>query len=156
MSMPTDRVEDALEAIARGQIVVVLDDDDREGEGDLIMAAEFADTDRMAFFVRHTSGLICAAITNHRADQLNLPLMVERNTEAQRTAFTVTVDYRHGTSTGISARDRAATVRALVDGNTRPTDLARPGHLHVLRTPRPPSTSLDWPVSGPQASCASW
>jgi 3,4-dihydroxy 2-butanone 4-phosphate synthase/GTP cyclohydrolase II len=87
----------------------------------------------MGFFVRHTSGLICASITNARADQLDLPLMVERNTEAQRTAFTVTVDYRIGTTTGISAQDRSVTARALVDARTRPEDLARPGHLHVLR-----------------------
>jgi 3,4-dihydroxy 2-butanone 4-phosphate synthase/GTP cyclohydrolase II len=87
----------------------------------------------MAFFVRHTSGLICASITSERADELDLPLMVARNTESQRTAFTVTVDYRNGTTTGISATDRALTARALVDPDTRPADLSRPGHLHVLR-----------------------
>src|SRR5262249_54548991 len=111
----------------------VVDDEDRENEGDLIIAAEHATPEAMAFFVRHTSGLICAAVTEQRADELELPLMVERNTEAQRTAFTVTVDYRIGTSTGISASDRSATARALVDPATRPVDLARPGHLHVLR-----------------------
>jgi len=131
--MWVDRIEEAIVAMARGEIVVVVDDRERENEGDLIMGAEFATAERLAFFVRHTSGLICAAITNDRADELNLPLMVERNTEAQRTAFTVTVDYRHGTSTGISAADRAATVRALVDPATTAGDLARPGHLHVLR-----------------------
>jgi 3,4-dihydroxy 2-butanone 4-phosphate synthase/GTP cyclohydrolase II len=129
----TEHVHDAIAAIGRGEIVVVVDDVDRENEGDLIMAAEFADPERLAFFVRHTSGLICVAITTERADALDLPLMVERNTEAQRTAFTVTVDYRHGTTTGISAGDRARTARALVDPATRPADLARPGHLHVLR-----------------------
>jgi 3,4-dihydroxy 2-butanone 4-phosphate synthase/GTP cyclohydrolase II len=87
----------------------------------------------MAFFVRHTSGLICASITSDRADELDLPLMVARNTESQRTAFTVTVDAMVGTTTGISARDRSSTARALVDPRTRPDDLARPGHLHVLR-----------------------
>ncbi|MGH8921707.1 MAG: 3,4-dihydroxy-2-butanone-4-phosphate synthase, partial [Actinomycetes bacterium] len=131
--MPIAPIEDAIAAIGRGEIVVVVDDEDRENEGDLIMAAEFATPERLAFFVRHTSGLICAPITNERADELDLPLMVNRNTEVQRTAFTVTVDYRHGTSTGISASDRAATVRALVDPATRPEDLARPGHVHVLR-----------------------
>jgi 3,4-dihydroxy 2-butanone 4-phosphate synthase/GTP cyclohydrolase II len=110
-----------------------VDDEDRENEGDLVMAAEFATPERMAFFVRHTSGLICAPITNQRADELDLPLMVDRNTETQRTAFTVTVDYRHGTTTGISAGDRSLTVQALVDPATRPADLARPGHVHVLR-----------------------
>jgi 3,4-dihydroxy 2-butanone 4-phosphate synthase/GTP cyclohydrolase II len=131
--MGTGSIEQAIAAIAAGQMVVVVDDEDRENEGDLIIATEYATPEAMAFFVRHTSGLICAAITNQRADELDLPLMVERNTEAQRTAFTVTVDYRVGTSTGISASDRSATARALVDPTTRPDDLARPGHLHVLR-----------------------
>jgi 3,4-dihydroxy 2-butanone 4-phosphate synthase/GTP cyclohydrolase II len=131
--LPTAAIEDAVAAIAAGQMVVVVDDEDRENEGDLIVAAEYATPEVMGFFVRHTSGLICASITNARADQLDLPLMVERNTESQRTAFTVTVDFRMGTSTGISASDRSLTARALVDPRTRPEDLARPGHLHVLR-----------------------
>jgi 3,4-dihydroxy 2-butanone 4-phosphate synthase/GTP cyclohydrolase II len=115
-------------------MVVVVDDSDRENEGDLVTAAVLADTAKMGFFVRHTSGLICVAITEARADQLELPLMVSRYTESRRTAFTVTVDYRHGTSTGISASDRAATARALVDPVTTADDLARPGHVHVLRS----------------------
>jgi 3,4-dihydroxy 2-butanone 4-phosphate synthase/GTP cyclohydrolase II len=131
--MPASSIEDALAAIAAGRMIVVVDDEDRENEGDLIMAAEHATPEAMGFFVRHTSGLICASITNSRADELDLPLMVERNTEAQRTAFTVTVDSRVGTTTGISAQDRSVTARALVDPETRPDDLARPGHLHVLR-----------------------
>src|ERR1044071_3123155 len=114
-------------------MVVVVDDEDRENEGDLIMAAEFATPEAIAFFVRHTPGLICAPITAERAGGLALPLMVATNTESQRTAFTVTVDYRHGTTTGISASDRATTIRALIDPTTRPADLARPGHIHVLR-----------------------
>jgi 3,4-dihydroxy 2-butanone 4-phosphate synthase/GTP cyclohydrolase II len=131
--VPTASIEEAIEAIGTGRMVVVVDDEDRENEGDLIVAAEHATPETMAFFVRHTSGLICASITAERADQLDLPLMVERNTEAQRTAFTVTVDYRAGTTTGISAADRSRTALALVDPSTRPEDLARPGHLHVLR-----------------------
>jgi 3,4-dihydroxy 2-butanone 4-phosphate synthase / GTP cyclohydrolase II len=131
--MPASSIGDAIAAIAAGRMIVVVDDEDRENEGDLIMAAEHATPEAMGFFVRHTSGLICASITNSRADELDLPLMVERNTEAQRTAFTVTVDYRVGTTTGISAQDRSTTARALVDPDTRPDDLARPGHLHVLR-----------------------
>jgi 3,4-dihydroxy 2-butanone 4-phosphate synthase/GTP cyclohydrolase II len=127
-------VQAAIATIERGGMVVVVDDTDRENEGDLVMAAVLADTAKMGFFVRHTSGLICVAITEARADQLNLPLMVSHNTEAQRTAFTVTVDYRHGTTTGISASDRAATARALVDPATTAGDLARPGHVHVLRS----------------------
>ncbi len=114
-------------------MVLVVDDEDRENEGDLVLAADAVTPEKLAFFVRHTSGLICAAITEDRANELELRLMVERNTESQRTAFTVTVDAIAGTTTGISARDRAATVRALVDPSTRPGDLARPGHLHVLR-----------------------
>jgi 3,4-dihydroxy 2-butanone 4-phosphate synthase/GTP cyclohydrolase II len=126
-------IEDAVATIAAGGIVVVVDDEDRENEGDLIMAAEFAEPAKIAFFIKHTSGLICAPISNERADELDLPLMVAHNTESQRTAFTVTVDYRHGTTTGISAVDRAATIRSLIDPATRPNDLARPGHIHVLR-----------------------
>jgi len=131
--VPTATIEEAVAAIAAGRMVVVVDDADRENEGDLIVAAEHATPEVMAFFVRHTSGLICASITSERADELDLPLMVARNTESQRTAFTVTVDARVGTTTGISATDRSLTARALVDPQTRPDDLARPGHLHVLR-----------------------
>lgn len=130
---PFDPVEDAIAAIGRGEIVVVVDDEDRENEGDLIMAAEFATEEKLAFFVRHTSGVICAPVTDERADELDLPLMVSQNTEALRTAFTVTVDYRHGTSTGISAADRALTIRAMVDPTTTAADFARPGHIFPLR-----------------------
>src|SRR5713101_6544538 len=130
--MPLAEIEKAIAAVGRGEIVIVVDDEDRENEGDLIMAAEFATPEAIAFFVRHTSGLICAPITAERADELDLPLMVVANTESQRTAFTVTVDYRHGTTTGISAADRAATIRALIDPASRPADLARPGHTFPL------------------------
>jgi 3,4-dihydroxy 2-butanone 4-phosphate synthase/GTP cyclohydrolase II len=126
-------IEDAVAAIARGEIVVVIDDEDRENEGDLIMAAEFATPEKIAFFVKHTSGVICMPLTAERCDDLDLPLMVTHNTESHRTAFTVSVDYRHGTSTGISAADRAATIQALIDPGTGPTDLARPGHIFPLR-----------------------
>ena len=130
---PFDTVEEAVEAIARGEIVVVVDDEDRENEGDLIMAAEHATAEKIAFFVRHTSGLICVPMTGDRLDELDIPLMVSHNTEAQRTAFTYSVDFRHGTSTGISAADRAATIQALIDPACRPADLARPGHIFPLR-----------------------
>src|SRR5689334_9503215 len=125
-------IEDAIAAIARGEIVVVVDDEDRENEGDLIMAAEFATADKIAFFLHHTSGYICAPITAERAVELELPHMVVQNTESQRTAFLVTVDFRHGTTTGISAHDRATTIKALVEPGTRPTDLLRPGHIAPL------------------------
>lgn len=133
-SSPFDPVEDAIAAIGRGEIVVVVDDEDRENEGDLIMAAEFATADKIAFFIRHTSGVICTPITSERADELDLPLMVSQNTEAMRTAFTVSVDYRHGTTTGISAHDRALTIRALVDERAGAADFARPGHIFPLRS----------------------
>jgi 3,4-dihydroxy 2-butanone 4-phosphate synthase/GTP cyclohydrolase II len=128
-----DPVTDTIEAIGRGEVVVVVDDEDRENEGDLIMAAEFVTPEKIAFFVRHTSGLICVPLTGDRLDELDIPLMVKDNTEAQRTAFTYSVDATDGTSTGISASDRAATIQALIDPATRPTDLARPGHIFPLR-----------------------
>jgi 3,4-dihydroxy 2-butanone 4-phosphate synthase/GTP cyclohydrolase II len=125
-------IEDAVAAIARGEIIVVVDDEDRENEGDLIMAAEHVTPEKIAFFLQHTSGYICAPITAERARELDLPLMVSNNTEIQRTAFTVTVDARHGTTTGISAFDRCATIQSMVDPATRPGDLARPGHINPL------------------------
>ena len=131
--MTLSKVEEAIEAIANGGMCVVVDDEDRENEGDLIMAAESATPETIAFFLAHTSGVICVPIEHARADELDLPLMVVANTEAQRTAFTVTVDYRHGTTTGISASDRAATIRAMIHPDTRPTDLNRPGHIFPLR-----------------------
>ena len=126
-------IPEAVAAVGRGEIVVVVDDEDRENEGDLIMAAEFATPEQIAFFVRHTSGVICAPVTGDRLDSLDIPLMVRENTESHRTAFTYSVDLIHGTSTGISAADRAATIRALIDPATRPADLARPGHIFPLR-----------------------
>jgi 3,4-dihydroxy 2-butanone 4-phosphate synthase / GTP cyclohydrolase II len=130
--MALSRIDDAVAAIGRGEIVVVVDDEDRENEGDLIMAAEFATPEKIAFFLHHTSGYICAPITAERARELDLAPMVPNNTESQRTAFLVSIDYRHGTSTGISAFDRSATIRALVDPSTRAADLARPGHVLPL------------------------
>jgi 3,4-dihydroxy 2-butanone 4-phosphate synthase/GTP cyclohydrolase II len=131
--MPLSRIEDAIAAMARGEIVLVVDDEDRENEGDLIMAAQAATAEKIAFFLAHTSGVICVPITPERADQLELPLMVSTNTESQRTAFTVSVDSRNGTTTGISAEDRATTIQALIDPHTRAADLNRPGHIFPLR-----------------------
>jgi len=126
-------IDDAVAAIGRGEIVVVVDDEDRENEGDLIMAAEAATPEKIAFFVRHTSGVICAPLLGERLDELDIPLMVRDNTESHRTAFTYSVDFIHGTSTGISAADRSATLQALTDPATTPQDLARPGHIFPLR-----------------------
>jgi 3,4-dihydroxy 2-butanone 4-phosphate synthase/GTP cyclohydrolase II len=131
--MPFADIEDAIAAIGAGEMVIVVDDADRENEGDLVMAAEYATPDKIAFFLNHTSGVICIPLTGDRADALDLQPMVTENTESQRTAFTVSVDYRHGTTTGISAGDRAATIAALIDPATRPGDLARPGHTFPLR-----------------------
>ena len=129
---PLTEISVALEAFAKGEILVVVDDEDRENEGDLIMAAEHVTPEKIAFFLHHTSGFICAPITSERASELDLRPMVDQNTESMRTAFLVSVDARHGTTTGISAYDRAATVTALVDPSTRPDDLARPGHILPL------------------------
>lgn len=131
--MALDGIEDALEAMARGSIVVVVDDEDRENEGDLILAAECATPEAIAFMVRVTSGMLCVSLAGERLDELELPLMVERNTDSMKTAYTVTVDYRHGTTTGISAADRAATICALVDERATAADFSRPGHVFPLR-----------------------
>jgi 3,4-dihydroxy 2-butanone 4-phosphate synthase/GTP cyclohydrolase II len=129
---PLADISDALKAFARGEILVVVDDEDRENEGDLIMAAEHVTPEKIAFFLHHTSGFICAPITSERAAELDLRPMVEHNTESMRTAFLVSIDVRHDTTTGISAFDRAATVQALVDPASRPGDFARPGHILPL------------------------
>jgi 3,4-dihydroxy 2-butanone 4-phosphate synthase/GTP cyclohydrolase II len=131
--VPFTQIENAIDAVARGELVVVVDDADRENEGDLIMAAERVTPETMAFMIRHTSGVICMPLEGERLDQLSLPLMVANNTESQRTAFTVSVDAIHGTATGISAPDRATTVKALLDPDTHAEDLARPGHIFPLR-----------------------
>jgi 3,4-dihydroxy 2-butanone 4-phosphate synthase/GTP cyclohydrolase II len=131
--MALNRIEEALKAMARGSMVVVVDDEDRENEGDLILAAEHATPEAIAFMVHHTSGVLCVGLPGDRLDGLELPLMVERNTDSMRTAYTVTVDFRHGTTTGISAADRAATIRALVDPAVRADDFNRPGHVFPLR-----------------------
>ncbi len=126
-------IEEAIDAVGRGELVVVVDDEDRENEGDLIGAADAVTPQSVAFLVNHTSGVICVSIDDERADRLELPLMVGNNTEAMGTAFTITVDAVAGTTTGISAVDRAATIRALADPNTVVTDLSRPGHVFPLR-----------------------
>ena len=131
--MPFTTIENAIDAIARGEAVVVVDDANRENEGDLIIAAEKTTPDTMAFMVRHTSGVICMPLEGTRLDELQLPMMVAENTTAYRTAFTVSVDAKRGTTTGISAADRTTTVHALIDPDTRPDDLARPGHIFPLR-----------------------
>jgi 3,4-dihydroxy 2-butanone 4-phosphate synthase/GTP cyclohydrolase II len=131
--MTFSTIEEAIAAVHRGEFVVVVDDADRENEGDLILAAEMVTPERIAFMVRHTSGLICVPLLGERLDELRLPLMVTESTDSHRTAFTVSVDSLDGTTTGISAADRSATIRSLIDPETRPGDLARPGHIFPLR-----------------------
>jgi len=131
--MSFSTIESAIVAVGKLGMVVVVDDKDRENEGDLVMAAEAATPEAIAFFLAHTSGVICVPLLPERADELELPLMVSQNTESQRTAFTVSVDARRTTTTGISAADRSATIAALIDPSTRPQDLNRPGHIFPLR-----------------------
>jgi len=126
------RVGAVIEAFARGELVVVTDDDDRENEGDLVMAAVHATPEKMAFIVRHTAGIVCAPLTAETARRLHLAPMVADNDAPHGTAFTVSVDYRYGTSTGISADDRTATVRNLANGNAGAADFVRPGHVFPL------------------------
>lgn len=131
--MPFTDIDSAIAAIARGEFVIVVDDEDRENEGDLIMAAQHVTPEAMGFMIRHTSGVICLPLEGERCDELQLPLMVSNNTEIQRTAFTVSVDARDGIATGISAADRSTTVATLIDPASKPDSLARPGHIFPLR-----------------------
>jgi len=123
----------AIEQIKAGKIIVVTDDEDRENEGDLIMAAEFATPETIGFIRRYSSGVICVAVKGARLDELELPPMVINNQDPKQTAFTVSVDVKEGTTTGISAADRAATFRALASPTCVPTDFNRPGHVFPLR-----------------------
>lgn len=127
-----DTVEDAIAAVRAGELVVVVDDDDRENEGDLIMAASGATPDKVAFMIRHTSGILCAPLTVDDAKRLHLEPMVARNDAPLSTAFTVSVDYRHGLSTGISAEERANSALALANSNAGANDFVRPGHIFPL------------------------
>ncbi|GGQ53490.1 bifunctional 3,4-dihydroxy-2-butanone-4-phosphate synthase/GTP cyclohydrolase II [Couchioplanes azureus] len=128
-----DDIERAVADIAAGRPVIVVDDEDRENEGDLIFAAEHATPELLAFMVRYTSGYICVPLTEEEADRLDLPPMFHTNQDRRGTAYTVTVDAREGVSTGISAADRAHTIRLLASADTQPTDLSRPGHVVPLR-----------------------
>src|SRR6201999_3761105 len=126
------RVEAAIKAFAKGELVVVTDDDDRENEGDLFIAAALCTPEKMAFVIRHTSGIVCAPLSQDEAKRLHLNPMVALNDAPLGTAFTVTVDVRHGLTTGISAEERTNTVRALANGNSGAADFVRPGHVFPL------------------------
>ena len=127
-------IEEILGDLRAGRMVIIMDDEDRENEGDLIMAAERTTPEAVAFMIRHTSGIICVPMEEEGLVRLDLPQMVQANSESHRTAFTVSVDLKAGTTTGVSSADRAATIRALADSNAAATDFARPGHIFPLRS----------------------
>ncbi len=128
-------IDEAIEAIRNGELIIVVDDEDRENEGDFVTSAELITTEKVNFMARHGRGLICAPITEERCEELELELMVGRNTSLHATPFTVSVDLlEHGCTTGISASDRAQTIKALSDPNTKPEDLGRPGHIFPLKS----------------------
>ena len=133
---PLNSVGEMLAELRAGRMVIVVDDEDRENEGDLIMAAEHATAEAVAFMIRHTSGIICVPMEEAGLARLELPQMVPVNSESQRTAFTVSVDLRAGTTTGVSSADRAATIRALASPSSSAADFARPGHIFPLRSRR--------------------
>ncbi|MFC6236007.1 3,4-dihydroxy-2-butanone-4-phosphate synthase, partial [Leucobacter soli] len=131
--MSISTIEEAIAAIRDGRPVIVADDENRENEGDVILSAELATRDWVAWTVRHSSGLLCAPMSNDIANQLELPMMVEQNEDVRGTAYTVTVDAAEGVTTGISAKDRTTTLRALANPEAVPTDVRRPGHVLPLR-----------------------
>ena len=133
-SSPFARIEDAIEAVRAGQMIIIVDDADRENEGDLTIAAEKVTPEAINFMARYGRGLICLSMTPERLDELDIPLMVSQNSSRFDTAFCVPIEARERTSTGISAADRAATVLAAIDPATRPADLLRPGHMFPLRS----------------------
>lgn len=129
-----DSIDSAIEALRRNEFVIVLDSEDRENEGDLILPAANITTEQMAFLIRYTSGFVCISLHPERIAELSLPMMFPQNEEPHKTAYTVTADYRHGTTTGISAHDRALTARMLSSGSGATSkDFSRPGHLCPLR-----------------------
>ncbi|MDN4622680.1 3,4-dihydroxy-2-butanone-4-phosphate synthase [Pantoea agglomerans] len=130
---PEQRVERAIAALREGRGVMVLDDENRENEGDMIFAAETMTIEQMALTIRHGSGIVCLCLTEARRQQLDLPMMVENNTSSFGTGFTVTIEAAEGVTTGVSAQDRITTIRAAIADNARPTDLHRPGHVFPLR-----------------------
>jgi 3,4-dihydroxy 2-butanone 4-phosphate synthase/GTP cyclohydrolase II len=130
---PFAPIDEAIAAIREGQMLVVVDDEGRENEGDLTIAAEKISPAAINFMATHGRGLICMPMTGARLDELEIPLQVDKNTTPMHTAFTVSIEARRGVSSGISAADRAATVQAAIDPRTKPADLARPGHMFPLR-----------------------
>jgi len=134
MDTVVSKVEDAIEDLKKGKVIIVVDDEDRENEGDFVCAAEFATPQVVNFMTMHGRGMICAAMSNAVADRLELDLMVSENTSAHGTQFTVTVDAKEGISTGISAYDRSVTLRKLADPESKADDFVKPGHIFPLRS----------------------
>ncbi len=132
--MPFSPIPQALDALREGKMIIVVDDEDRENEGDLVLAAEHVTHEKMAFVIRHTGGVVCLALSNAIADQLDLPPMVARNTSMRGTPFTVSIEASEGIATGISAADRTQTILAAISHTARPDDLRRPGHVFPLRS----------------------
>ncbi|MER3424695.1 MAG: bifunctional 3,4-dihydroxy-2-butanone-4-phosphate synthase/GTP cyclohydrolase II, partial [Nitrospiraceae bacterium] len=132
MASPFDSIESAIKDIKKGQFVILVDDEDRENEGDLVMAAEKVTPQAINFMAKHARGLICLALTPERVEELQLPPQSHENTATFGTAFTVSIDARRDVTTGISAADRATTIRIAIDPKTKPGDLARPGHIFPL------------------------
>ncbi|MCW9732793.1 3,4-dihydroxy-2-butanone-4-phosphate synthase [Avibacterium volantium] len=130
---PQERVEKAIEAFKQGNGVLVLDDEDRENEGDLIFPAQTIEPAQMAKLIRYGSGIVCLCLSDEICQQLDLPPMVQNNTSVNKTAFTVTIEAAEGVSTGVSAADRVTTIKAAVADNAKPQDLHRPGHIFPLR-----------------------
>jgi len=131
--MPLARIKDAIDDIRKGKTVILVDDEDRENEGDLCFAAEHVTPEKINFMAKYGRGLICLSLTDERLRQLDLPMMVQRNTSRFETAFTISIDAKQGISTGISAYDRSRTIQICADDNARPDDLVRPGHIFPLR-----------------------
>ncbi len=127
------QIQDAIHRLQKGEMIIIVDDEHRENEGDLVIAAEHITTEQMAFMIRHTGGVVCLSLSPEIADKLELPHMVNKNTSKRSTSFTVSIDAAHGIGTGISAQDRVTTIQSVLNPNTRPQDLARPGHVFPLR-----------------------
>ncbi|QTF09771.1 3,4-dihydroxy-2-butanone-4-phosphate synthase [Brenneria izadpanahii] len=130
---PFERVEHALDALRQGRGVLVLDDENRENEGDMVFAAENMTVEQMALTIRHGSGIVCLCLTEERRQQLELPMMVEHNSSHYQTAFTITIEAAEGVTTGVSAADRLTTIRAAIADDAKPSDLSHPGHVFPLR-----------------------
>ncbi|MCG3721012.1 3,4-dihydroxy-2-butanone-4-phosphate synthase [Vibrio cincinnatiensis] len=130
---PITRVEHALQALREGRGVLLLDDEDRENEGDIIYAAETLTTEQMALMIRECSGIVCLCLTDEQANKLALPPMVQHNNSQNQTAFTVSIEAKHGVTTGVSAKDRVTTIKTAINPDAKPEDLARPGHVFPLR-----------------------